>query len=66
MHPRRNKGIGCNAVNIAIHGLSNEFRWLGAAHRLQGWTDGCIVVTDSEIEEIWRLVRVGTSVEIRR
>jgi len=38
---------------------------LGAAHRLYDWTLGCIAVTDSEIEEIWKLVPAGTPVEIR-
>jgi murein L,D-transpeptidase YafK len=28
------------------------------------WTDGCIAVTDREIEEIWRLVPVGTPIRI--
>ncbi len=28
------------------------------------WTDGCIAVTDAEIEEIWRLVPVGTLIRI--
>ena len=30
----------------------------------QDWTDGCIAVTNAEIEEIWRLVPVGTPVRI--
>jgi murein L,D-transpeptidase YafK len=51
--------------DILIHGLGTEFKWLGVKHRLYDWTDGCIAVTDSEIEEIWRLVRDGTIVEIR-
>ncbi|HEX3102934.1 MAG TPA: L,D-transpeptidase, partial [Terriglobales bacterium] len=29
------------------------------------WTDGCIAVTDQEIEEVWTLVDNGTLVEIR-
>lgn len=28
------------------------------------WTDGCIAVTNAEIEEIWRLVPVGTPIQI--
>jgi L,D-peptidoglycan transpeptidase YkuD (ErfK/YbiS/YcfS/YnhG family) len=28
------------------------------------WTDGCIAVTDSEIEEIWRMVPDGTPIHI--
>jgi murein L,D-transpeptidase YafK len=51
--------------NIEIHGLGSKFGWVGALHRQTDWTDGCIAVTNSEIEEIWPLVPVGTTVEIR-
>ena len=50
--------------DIFIHGLPNGMGWVGAAHRAKDWTDGCIAVTDSEIEEIWKLVANGTAVEI--
>jgi len=51
--------------DIMIHGLPNGFGWLGATHRAQNWTDGCIAVTDAEMDEIWELVPEGTSIEIR-
>jgi murein L,D-transpeptidase YafK len=50
--------------NIMIHGLPNGFGWLGSAHRLKDWTDGCIAVTDQEMDQIWNLVPDGTSIEI--
>jgi len=50
---------------IMIHGLPNGIGWIGSAHRLYDWTLGCIAVTDSEIDEIWNLVPVGTPVEIQ-
>ena len=50
---------------IMIHGLPNGKGWIGAAHRLYDWTLGCIAVTDEEIDEIFKLVPVGTPVEIR-
>jgi murein L,D-transpeptidase YafK len=50
---------------IMIHGLAPSFAYLGPLHRQTDWTDGCIAVTNAEIEEIWTLVRVGTRVEIR-
>jgi lipoprotein-anchoring transpeptidase ErfK/SrfK len=31
---------------------------------LYDWTEGCIAVTNQEIEEIWRLVPNGTPVRI--
>ncbi|WP_186400748.1 murein L,D-transpeptidase family protein [Stappia sp. P2PMeth1] len=50
---------------IMIHGLRNGLGWLGALHHYADWTDGCIAVTNEEIEEIWRLVPNGTPIEIR-
>ena len=48
-----------------IHGLPNGYGWIGAGHREKDWTAGCIAVTDAEIDEIWRAVPDGTTVEIR-
>lgn len=50
---------------IEIHGLPNQFAWLGSLQHEVDWTDGCIAVNDREIEEVWRLVPVGTPVEIK-
>ena len=50
---------------IMIHGLEKQYAYLGALHRQTDWTDGCIAVTNAEIEEIWKLVPMGTRVEIR-
>ena len=50
---------------IMIHGLPNGDGWIGAFHRRYDWTLGCIAVTDEEIDEVWKLVPVGTPVEIR-
>ncbi len=51
--------------DIMIHGLPNGFGAIGDAHRMRDWTDGCIAVTDEEIEEIYAAVRDGTPIEIR-
>ncbi|MCC7233862.1 MAG: L,D-transpeptidase family protein [Bryobacterales bacterium] len=50
--------------DIMIHGLPNGLGSLGAAHRLNDWTEGCIAVTNVEIEEIWRLAPDGTPIRI--
>jgi murein L,D-transpeptidase YafK len=50
--------------DIEIHGLGPNIAWVGSLHRQIDWTNGCIAVTNSEIEEIWPLVQVGTTVEI--
>ncbi len=51
--------------DIFVHGLPNGLGKLGDAHRARDWTDGCIAVTNAEIEEIWSLVAIGTPIEIR-
>lgn len=63
---KRSKERGvCPGGDIMIHGLKKEFSWVGQSQADVDWTRGCIAVTDAEIEEIYRLVPVGTAVEIR-
>ena len=59
-----NQGLDAGSL-IMIHGLKNGSGWIGSFHRLHDWTAGCIAVTDTEIEEIFRAVPDGTPVEIR-
>lgn len=49
---------------IMIHGLPNGLGFVGASHAMMDWTDGCIAVTNREIEEIWEWVRDGVPIEI--
>lgn len=49
---------------IMIHGVRNGLGFVGRLHRLFDWTDGCIAVSDREIEEIWRVVEDGTPITI--
>lgn len=51
--------------DIMIHGLPPERVSFGSDHYLFNWTEGCIAVTNEEIEEIWQRVEVGTPIEIR-
>lgn len=57
------RGVSAGS-DIEIHGLPNGH---GATEYHPGtdWTSGCIAVTDTEIEELWRVTPVGTAVEIR-
>ncbi|MHB8735413.1 MAG: L,D-transpeptidase family protein [Terriglobales bacterium] len=49
---------------VEIHGVEEKWAWLGPLHRVVDWTAGCIAVTNPEIEEIYKLVPVGTPVTI--
>jgi murein L,D-transpeptidase YafK len=60
----RKRGVSPGG-DIMIHGLKNGFAPLGASHAAFDWTEGCIAVTNQEMEEIYRFVPVGTVVEIR-
>jgi murein L,D-transpeptidase YafK len=60
------KKLGVSAGgDIMLHGLPKEYAWVGREHTLHDWTDGCIAVTNEEMDEIWKLVRVGTPIEIK-
>jgi murein L,D-transpeptidase YafK len=59
---RRGRAPG---ANIMIHGLSRDFEILGPHHVRFNWTQGCIAVTNEEIDEIWAAVDDGTLIEIR-
>lgn len=62
----RSAKLGVNpGGDVEIHGIENGLGWIGSLHRSFDWTDGCIAVTDGEIEEIWNAVPIGTPVEIR-
>jgi murein L,D-transpeptidase YafK len=50
---------------IMIHGTPNRWRGVRFVFAHMDWTKGCIAVSDSDIEEIWKLVPNGTVVEIR-
>ena len=50
--------------DIMIHGLPKHAAGIGARHALSDWTNGCIAITNEEMDEVWTLVRNGTEIEI--
>jgi len=62
----RAKRLGVNpGGDVEIHGLGPKWGWIGARHRATDWTDGCIAVTNEEIDEIYPLIKISTPIEIR-
>ncbi|MFA6979976.1 MAG: L,D-transpeptidase family protein [Ignavibacteriaceae bacterium] len=49
---------------IKIHGLPNGYGFIGKFQRFKDWTLGCIALTNSEIEELFYNVPMGTEIEI--
>ncbi|OLF37916.1 hypothetical protein BTW00_01680 [Psychrobacter sp. C 20.9] len=50
--------------DIMIHGQMNGFGALGWLNQQRDWTDGCIAVTNAEMDEIMVSVILGTPIEI--
>jgi murein L,D-transpeptidase YafK len=49
---------------IMVHGLPNGVSAARVGHPYVDWTDGCIALTNEEIDEIWARVDDGTTIII--
>lgn len=58
------KGVDPGGL-IMIHGQRNRMGWLAFIAQRFNWTDGCIAVTNAEMDQIWNAVAVNTPIEIR-
>ena len=50
--------------DIKIHGLPNGQGYIGKLHLEQDWTNGCVAVTDAEIDELYEFVAMGSPILI--
>ena len=50
--------------DIKIHGLMNKWWFVGKLHHLLDWTNGCIAVNNSEMDELYGNVSIGTKIII--
>lgn len=50
--------------DIMIHGQMNGFGSLAKVMQQRNWTNGCIAVTNKEMDEIMSVVELGTPIEI--
>lgn len=50
--------------DIKIHGLKNGLGLIGRFHQLRDWTNGCMAVTNTEMDELYRAVPIGTPIRI--
>ena len=51
--------------SIMIHGQMNGFGWLAFIMQRFNWTDGCIALSNSDMDEVWMSVDAGTPIEIK-
>jgi murein L,D-transpeptidase YafK len=65
-HMKRASSLGLAAGgDVMIHGLPRGYEKFGAQHREWDWTEGCVAVTNEEIEEIWSAIPDGTPIQIK-
>jgi len=50
--------------DIKIHGLKNGQGFIGRFQRWRDWTNGCIGLTDDEIDDLYDHTPVGTTIKI--
>jgi murein L,D-transpeptidase YafK len=50
--------------DIKIHGIINGQGYIGKAHLLHDWTNGCAAVTDEEIDELYQHTPTGIPILI--
>ena len=60
-HKAIDVGYGCD---VLIHGLGQKYSWAGKFHRWKDWTQGCIALTNPEIDEIYDAIDNGCPIEI--
>jgi murein L,D-transpeptidase YafK len=51
--------------DIMIHGVPKQYEYLGGMVLNSDWTYGCIALSNPELDEVSRLVAIGTPIEIR-
>ena len=49
---------------IMIHGQKNGFGWLSGISQRFDWTNGCVALTNAQMDVVWRTVKVGTPIEL--
>ena len=59
------KKLGVSAGGfIMVHGQRNWLAWFSPITQQFNWTNGCIALTNNEMDEFMALVKVGTSIKI--
>lgn len=59
----RRRGVDPGGM-IMIHGLPDSATGDGEGYVGMDWTDGCIALTNEEIDQLWETVKDGTPIEI--
>jgi murein L,D-transpeptidase YafK len=50
--------------DIMIHGQANGWEWATFFAQMVNWTDGCIALTNKDMDSVWAAIDPGTPIEI--
>jgi murein L,D-transpeptidase YafK len=50
---------------IKIHGYKNGLGFIGKFLRWSDWTYGCIALINNDVDELYKIVKTGTMIEIK-
>jgi murein L,D-transpeptidase YafK len=49
---------------IMLQGQKNGLGWLGAISQRLDWTDGCIALSNADVDKLWQRIEVPTPIQI--
>lgn len=50
---------------VMIHGQRNGFGWASFITQRFNWTNGCVALSNDDMETVWQSVEPGTPIELR-
>lgn len=59
----KKRGVSAGG-QIMIHGQKNGLGWLSFVSQRFDWTNGCVALSNSDIDVVWALVKAGTPIEL--
>ena len=62
-HPTVTAAIAEQAERL-IHGQANGWEWATFFAQMVNWTDGCIALTNKDMDRVWDAIDPGTPIEI--
>jgi murein L,D-transpeptidase YafK len=51
--------------DIMVHGQANGWQWASPLLQFFSWTDGCVALSNKNMDKVWEAVEPGTPIEIR-
>ena len=60
----KDKGVSAGGF-IMVHGQRNKLGWPSSVTQKFNWTNGCIALTNAEMDEFMSLVNIGTKIQIQ-